>query len=40
MGTREKVALCISATIVLVSVVYWITQIAGAYEMLKLAYGE
>jgi hypothetical protein len=40
MGTREKVALSVSATVVLVTVIYWITQMAGAYEMLKLAYGE
>jgi len=40
MKTQEKVALSVSAVIVVTTVVYWIMQIAGAYEMLKLAYGE
>ena len=40
MSTQEKVALSVSAVIVVATVIYWITQISGAYEMLKLAYGE
>lgn len=40
MSTQEKVALSVSAVIVVATIIYWITQIAGAYEMLKLAYGE
>jgi hypothetical protein len=39
MSRREKVALSVSAVIVLATAIYWITQIAGVYEMLKLAYG-
>jgi hypothetical protein len=39
LSTREKVAIGISAAIVLATVIYWITQIAGVVEMLNLAYG-
>jgi hypothetical protein len=39
LSTREKVAAGISGAIVLVTVIYWITQIVGAIEMLNLAYG-
>jgi len=39
LATREKVALGASIAIVVATVVYWITQIAGVIEMLKLAYG-
>jgi hypothetical protein len=37
--TREKIALGISAVIVVASIVYWISQVMGALEMLRLAYG-
>ena len=40
LSTREKVAAGVSAAVVLVTMVYWITQIAGVVEMLKLAYGD
>lgn len=36
---REKVAATVAGAVILVTVIYWITQIAGAIEMLKLAYG-
>ena len=39
LSTREKVAAGVSAAIVLATVIYWITQIAGVMEMLELAYG-
>ena len=39
MSTQEKVALSVSAVIVVATVIYWITQIVGAIEMLELAYG-
>jgi len=39
LTTREKVALG-SAIVILVSTgIYWVTQIVGVIEMLKLAYG-
>lgn len=38
-STREKVALAVSGGILLAIVIYWITQIVGVIEMLKLAYG-
>jgi hypothetical protein len=38
-GAQEKLAAIISAAIVLTAVVYWIVQIKGAMDMLKLAYG-
>ncbi len=38
-GTQETVAAVVSAAIVLTAVVYWIVQIKGVMEMLKLAYG-
>jgi hypothetical protein len=39
LSTREKVAAGVSAVVVIAIVIYWITQIAGVIEMLKLAYG-
>jgi hypothetical protein len=36
---REKIALGVSAVIVVASIVYWISQVVGALEMLRLAYG-
>ena len=38
-GLQETIALVVSAAIVLGSIIYWIIQIDGAMEMLKLAYG-
>jgi hypothetical protein len=38
-STREKIAAGISGGILVVIVIYWITQIVGVMEMLKLAYG-
>jgi hypothetical protein len=39
LSTREKVAAGVSAVVVVAIVIYWIAQIAGVIEMLKLAYG-
>jgi hypothetical protein len=39
LSTREKVAAGISGGILIAIVIYWITQIFGVIEMLKLAYG-
>jgi hypothetical protein len=39
MSTQEKVALGTAGGILVAIVVYWITQIIGVIEMLKLAYG-
>jgi len=39
MGIREKVAAAVSAAIILTAAVYWIVQIQGVREMLKLAHG-
>lgn len=39
LSTREKVAAAISSGIILLIVIYWVTQIAGVMEMLKRAYG-
>ncbi len=36
---RELVALIVSGSVVVVTLCYWIAQIAGVMEMLKLAYG-
>ena len=36
---QERIALAISGTIVASSIVYWIVQVLGVIEMLKLAYG-
>ena len=37
--TREKIALAVGAAILIVSVIYWVNQILGVMEMLRLAYG-
>jgi len=37
--TREKIALTVGTVILVVSVIYWVNQILGVMEMLKLAYG-
>jgi hypothetical protein len=39
MSTQEKVAVIVSAAIVLAAIVYWIVQIVGVLEILELAYG-
>ena len=39
LDTREKIALTVGAAILVVSVIYWVNQILGVMEMLKLAYG-
>jgi len=39
IGTRELIALAVSGIIVTFNVVYWIVQIFGVREMLKLANG-
>jgi hypothetical protein len=39
MDIRERIALVVSSAIVLVSTCYWIAQIVGVIEMLRLAYG-
>ena len=39
LGTREKIAAVVSAAILLTFVVYWIIQIDGVMDMLKLANG-
>jgi hypothetical protein len=37
--TREKIAITVGAAILIASVIYWVNQILGVMEMLKLAYG-
>lgn len=39
LDTRQLVALIISGGVLAVTAIYWITQILGVIEMLKLAYG-
>lgn len=39
LDRQQRVALTISGSIVGISLVYWIAQILGVIEMLKLAYG-
>lgn len=39
MGIREKIAAFTSLAIILTAAVYWIVQIKGVMEMLKMAYG-
>lgn len=36
---QEKIALAVSGTILLVTTLYWVVQIHGVIEMLRLAYG-
>ncbi len=38
-GTQEKIAIGVSAAIILTLIVYWIVQIDGVMEMLELANG-
>lgn len=39
MAVRERIALIVSGAIVVASVCYWIIQVVGVIEMLRLAYG-
>jgi len=38
-STREIVSAAIAGAIVLTAIIYWIVQIAGVMEMIKLANG-
>lgn len=38
-GAREKIAIGVSAAIVLGAITYWVVQIVGVLEILELAYG-
>jgi len=39
IGTRELIALTVGGIIVVANVVYWIVQVIGVREMMKLANG-
>ncbi len=39
MSTQEKVAIAAAGGILVASLIYWITQVVGVIEMLRLAYG-
>ena len=39
-GLREKIAIVLSASILLGSAIYWVQQIIHVIETLKLAYGS
>lgn len=39
LSTQEKVAVAVSAAILLVAAVYWVVQILDVIDTLKLAYG-
>jgi hypothetical protein len=39
LSTQEKIAAAISGGILVVIAIYWVTQVIGVMEMLKLAYG-
>ena len=38
-STREKIAVGVSGAIILGAIIYWIVQIIGVMEILKMAYG-
>ena len=38
--SREKIAVAVSAAIVLVTIVYWLWQIKDVIATLRMAYGE
>ena len=38
-GLREKIAITLSASILLASAIYWVLQIFDVIETLKMAYG-
>jgi len=39
MQTLEKVAAGVSVAMIVAFIVYWVVQIGGALEMLRIAYG-
>ncbi|HEY8537348.1 MAG TPA: hypothetical protein VIL28_00695 [Steroidobacteraceae bacterium] len=39
LSTQEKIALAVAGGILIAIAIYWITQIIGVIEMLRLAYG-
>jgi hypothetical protein len=39
MNLREKIAAAVSLAIILTAAVFWVIQIRGVMEMLKMAYG-
>jgi len=39
LSTREKIAVAVSAAILLAAAVYWTVQVLDVVETLKLAYG-
>jgi hypothetical protein len=39
-STREKIAVGVSAAIILATAVYWLLQITDVIATLRLAYGE
>lgn len=39
ISTREKVAVAVSSSIIVISLLYWTVQIRGVLELLELAYG-
>ena len=39
LGLREKIAITLSASILLASAIYWVLQIFDVIETLKMAYG-
>jgi len=39
LGTQEKIATAVSVVILLTVVIYWIVQINGVMDMMKLANG-
>lgn len=39
LSSQEKIAVGVSAAILLAAAVYWVVQILGVIETLKLAYG-
>lgn len=39
MTTQEKIAAAVAGGMLVVIAIYWITQIIGVIEMLRLAYG-
>jgi len=40
LSSREKIAVVVSAAIVLVTVVYWVLQVTDVLATLRVAYGQ
>jgi hypothetical protein len=40
LSTREKIAVGVSAAIILATAVYWLSQITDVIATLRMAYGE